>query len=257
MVVWETYGLTDIGMQRLTNEDAYAIVELSGSYFNIKVLLRLLAVADGMGGHKAGEVASKKAISYLTAALPLFLYNTKSREEFEEQVKDGIRWMNKKICALGRQEQNYSGMGTTLTSLIVTYYGNMIVHVGDSRAYIFSKNKLERITKDHTFVQKLLDADAIDEEEARTHPRRHELLQCIGVTEDVNPDIHWINIDYDDIVLLCSDGLTEMLSDTEIEAIIRDNVDNLENIVKSLLRKALDAGGDDNVTIVLGRLRRD
>ena len=255
MVMWETYGISDVGKVRLRNEDAYAILNGKVHTRGEQTILRLLAVADGMGGHKAGDVASWKTISQLTAGISLIVTQELRRENFEKTMHSLIRYINNKIASMGKNEK-FFGMGTTLTALIVTYMGNMIMHVGDSRAYIFHENKLRRITKDHTFVQKLLDEDEIDEDEARKHPARHELLQCIGVDENVKPDIFWIKIFPDDIVMLCSDGLTDMVDDDTIENVILKYADeSLEKIAEELLTLALEAGGKDNITIVLGRLR--
>lgn len=228
---------THVGLVRENNEDALLVRE---PY--------LFAVADGMGGYAAGEIASRSTIKAFAAATHCL------RHEQEENVGkvmlEAFNKANTHVHKMSLNNSNYNGMGTTMTALYLP--GNSIgycCHIGDSRMYRFREGKLEQMTQDHTYVASLLAEGKISEEEAMVHPKRHMLLQAVGVEDEIQADLLQIDVKESDRILLCSDGLTDMLKDEEIAELIA--LENLEEAGEQLLEKALDNGGRDNVSLIL------
>lgn len=228
---------THVGLVRENNEDALLVRE---PY--------LFAVADGMGGYAAGEIASRSTIKAFAAATHCL------RHEQEENVGkvmlEAFNKANTHVHKMSLNNSNYNGMGTTMTALYLP--GNNIgycCHIGDSRMYRFREGKLEQMTQDHTYVASLLAEGKISEEEAMVHPKRHMLLQAVGVEDEIQADLLQIDVKESDRILLCSDGLTDMLKDEEIAELIA--LENLEEAGEQLLEKALDNGGRDNVSLIL------
>lgn len=228
---------THVGLVRENNEDALLVRE---PY--------LFAVADGMGGYAAGEIASRSTIKAFAAATHCL------RHEQEENVGkvmlEAFNKANTHVHKMSLNNSNYNGMGTTMTALYLP--GNNIgycCHIGDSRMYRFREGKLEQMTQDHTYVASLLAEGKISEEEAMVHPKRHMLLQAVGVEDEIQADLLQIDVKESDRILLCSDGLIDMLKDEEIAELIA--LENLEEAGEQLLEKALDNGGRDNVSLIL------
>jgi PPM family protein phosphatase len=235
-IVDET-GKTDVGRQRTSNEDSLL---LEPPFF---------VVADGMGGARAGEVASKIAT-----------------EEFGNQLDDELpperrleaiaRSANKRIYELAASDESRRGMGTTLTAAMVVGDEVSLGHVGDSRAYRLRDDKLEQITKDHSLVAELERTGQISAEAAEHHPQRSIITRALGPEPDVEVDTYTITGKPGDVYLLCSDGLTGMISDEEVASILRGSED-LEESADALIRAANQSGGRDNITVVLFRLAED
>ncbi len=238
------YGLSDIGRKRKNNEDAYLIDRVDIFEDGKRRVFYVLAVADGMGGHAAGEVASGMTVERLTAAPLTYLAGDVSG------VQKIIGFLNKKIHE--KSEEMNKKMGTTLVAAIIEDNKGYIFNVGDSRAYLFRNNKLRQITKDHSVVQELLDKGLITKEEARTHPNKNVITMAIGTKESVNPDEFTLYFDPGDVLLLCTDGVHDMLTDEEIEAILK-KYESLSEIGNEIIKMANEKGGKDNATVVLAR----
>lgn len=240
----EVACLTDMGKAREINED-------SCSYLNINNVCDLLMVADGMGGHNAGEVASKIAVKSITDYLKANIKNTDG-EAIVEAIQKAIQKANNDIYHESIQNENFSGMGTTVTCAIVKSGVIYIGHVGDSRAYILKGGKLKKITSDHSLVAELVKNGTITEAEAMHHPQKNIITRALGIEEQVDIDIEKIPAASEDVFLLCTDGLTNMLEDPEIEGIL-NNIKSPGAAAKKLIDMANDAGGYDNITVVIGR----
>ena len=227
---------TDIGRVRSQNEDAAWADDARGLY----------AVADGMGGHLAGEVASRMAIDAVQR-----MARAHGRAD-TLALREMMRRANDEIARHAQQHPECAGMGTTLSVLWRGGRYMYIAHVGDSRIYRLRGGALEQITQDHSLVEELVRARIITREEARTHPRRNIITRALGTQGDNAPDLLAADAQPGDLWLLCTDGLSGMLTDETIEAEMRRNVP-LDAMADSLLSQALEAGGRDNVTLILCR----
>ena len=232
--VAEYVALTDTGHQRSTNED---------SHF---ARAPVFVIADGMGGAQAGEVASQLAITHFNEGLP-------DGDGAEQRLERAVHEANADIHALSERDARRAGMGTTLTAAYVGEDDVSFAHVGDSRAYLLRDGQLERITEDHSLVEELLRQGRLTEEEAEEHPQRSIITRALGPEPDVDVDTFTIGAADGDIFLICSDGLTSMVPDVTIGEILGEAGD-ITAAAERLVAAALDAGGRDNVTVVLFRL---
>jgi len=228
---------TDPGRQRRGNEDSlYA----QPPYF---------AVADGMGGAQAGEVASRIAVEALQRGLP-------PDGPGEERLVAAVRDANEQIHRMSRADRERAGMGTTLTAAFVGPEEILIAHVGDSRAYRVRDGRLEPLTRDHSLVQALIDQGRLSEEEAQTHPQRSIITRALGPEPDVDVETHTYRARDGDVFLLCSDGLTSMVDEATVERIVAASPD-LDHTAQALIDAANAAGGRDNITVILFRVADD
>jgi PPM family protein phosphatase len=225
---------TDTGRQRKDNED------------NAFARPPLFVVADGMGGAQAGEVASQIAIEAFQAGLP-------ESGTPETRLAERARDANRRIYEISSTEHDRAGMGTTLTAVYVDGAELAVAHVGDSRAYLFRDEELGRLTQDHTLVEELLRRGKLTEEQAAEHPQRSIITRALGVDAEVDVDTRTYNARAGDVVLLCSDGLTSMISEKEVSTILRQEPD-LDRAAERLIAAANEAGGRDNITVILFRL---
>jgi protein phosphatase len=226
---------SDTGRRRRRNEDNYVVAP------------PLFAVADGMGGAQAGEVASRLAASAL-----------------EGEDSDGLRGLeridaliqeaNRRIYDRASTDPAASGMGTTMTVALVEEMTVAIGHVGDSRAYLVRDEQMEQLTDDHSLVNELLKSGRLSEEEAHVHPQRSVITRAVGTDPDVDVDGFTIEAEEGDVFLLCSDGLTDMVSDEEILELVHSHRDDLDKAVKALVTAANRRGGEDNITAVAFRI---
>ncbi len=230
----ETAWKTDTGRQRKDNED------------NAFARAPIFVVADGMGGAQAGEVASRIAIEAFEQGLP-------ERGSAEERLADRVREANRRIYERSRSEQERAGMGTTLTAAYVDDAHLAIAHVGDSRAYRFRDGSLERLTQDHSLVEELVRQQKLTPEQAAEHPQRSIITRALGPEPDVEVDTWTYAARGGDILLLCSDGLTSMVSEERVAEIIASS-ESLQHAADELVDEANEAGGRDNITVVLFRL---
>jgi PPM family protein phosphatase len=232
--VVEEVGLTDVGRQRQSNEDSFYEAP------------PVFAVADGMGGARAGEVASRMAVE-------AFGDSPDHATEPEARLVEIARSANRRIYELARSEEAYRGMGTTLTAVIVDGREIAVGHVGDSRLYRLRDGELERLTTDHSLVEEYVRAGRLAPEEAESHPQKSIITRALGVEEDVEVDTLTCVASDGDVYLLCSDGLTGMVSEAEVADILRDR-SSLEQAARKLVDAANRAGGRDNITVVLFRV---
>jgi serine/threonine protein phosphatase PrpC len=211
----------------------------------------LFIVADGMGGHKAGEVASQLAVETIYQALRLKKQNPDSPfEQNSHYLDDSIQKANRKIFEEGGKNPEKTGMGTTVVAAWIHNSYASIGYVGDSRAYLLRKQNLRQVTSDHSLVNDYLQKGLIQQSEADQHPHKHVLSRAVGTQETVEADIINLPLQADDLLLLCTDGLTNMLSKDDIEAIL-NGPEDIEKKSRALIDRANHYGGTDNITVVL------
>lgn len=235
----ETYFLTDTGKVRDHNEDSVIILKNANNEY-------LLAVADGMGGHKAGEVASSMAINHLSEKF-------NERETMGEKadavnfIRNEVNEINESIFAYTDEHEESVGMGTTLVLAIFTEDYLLFGNVGDSSGFVFKNEKLYKVTKDHTLVNLLVKTGELTPEEAEHHPKKNILMRALGANNPAEVDIFDVDTDIDGI-FLCSDGLTTMLNENQVERVLL-TTNTLEEKVIKLIRKCNVRGGTDNISI--------
>ena len=241
-LIESVHGLTDVGIDRDNNEDCFLINSPKN----------LFIVADGMGGHNAGEVASMNATKAVNDHFtPEILADIKgNRIKINDELNDCLYAANQKILDMAEGNTGYQGMGCTLVVALVEPGALHMGHVGDARAYRCKENGIELLTTDHSKVMELVKAGQMTLEEARQSPLKNELSQAIGSPLPIIPDYNFSELKDGDKVLLCSDGLWDMLSDEEIYQIVKQ-ANPAPAICEELVKKANDAGGHDNITVVL------
>lgn len=212
----------------------------------------IFIVADGMGGHAAGEVASEMAVRNI--ARELGSLKGLGDEEVAERMRLAIRTANGAIFQRTLTEHDKRGMGTTVSALVLYDARFLIGQVGDSRAYLLREGKLTQVTKDHSYVQEQVDAGYLTPEQARTHPYSNVITRCVGANSDVAPDIYVGSVKPKDLFLLASDGLTGMLEDPELHEILKSEVGLPQEQVDQLINEANRHGGLDNITAILVRI---
>jgi serine/threonine protein phosphatase PrpC len=270
-VGFEFAALSDPGKIRQNNEDHYLVARLSRAFRPLDTNMPAselpasvddvaygMVVADGMGGMVAGEKASRLAIR---TGVELVLNSPRWATKIDDEearllitrMRDNLRKIDTALIGQARADRGLRGMGTTLTFAYSVGIDVFIVHVGDSRAYIYRNGRLEQLTRDHTVAQNLADAGAIKPEEVHRHATRHVLTNFVGGPSlGVDPEIATLQVQDGDFLLLCSDGLTEMVEDAEIVTILQE-AGTCNAAAKALVAKALANGGRDNVTVILAR----
>lgn len=238
------YGRTDIGCVRPKNEDSiYVSNEPVGKLDNLYI------VADGMGGHRAGQVASNTAIEAFLAYLNK--YQPDSTDEPLDMIIGAVNMANDAVYKLGRTYEEYSEMGTTIIGATVVGNNMYVAHVGDSRLYKISDGKIEQVTNDHSLVAEMVRAGQITEEEARNHPQRNCITRAVGTDSSVVTDGLIVKVKENDIILICSDGLSTMLEDDEICNIASAGGFSLEDRTSMLVEAAKKNGGFDNISVII------
>ena len=235
----KVYGNTNIGRVRKNNEDAYGIYPD----------LSLFIVADGLGGHAGGEVASRLAVETIKDGL-VSTESYRPSVEIKDRIIEAIRGANDRIIQQANIMYDLKGMGTTVVVVKLEEDNAMIAHVGDSRMYLIRKNKITQITKDHTVVEEYIRLGLLTLQEALYHPNRHMLSRALGVSYDIDVDVADIQIAEGDIIILCTDGLTNMLSEKEILSAITELMPSPEKITDRLITLANNHGGIDNITVI-------
>lgn len=235
----ETFYLTDTGIVRDHNEDSVIIIKNSDDSI-------LMAVADGMGGHRAGEVASSIAITYLGNRFmeTFFKMNKASAVEW---IKTTVNEINGQIFKYTEENPESKGMGTTLVMAIITKDYILFGNIGDSSGFVMKDGKIHKVTHDHTLVNLLLDAGELTPEEAKNHPKKNILMNALGINDPIDIDVFDCNMDINEI-LLCSDGLTTMINEEQIEKVLLENI-SIEETVLKLIKKANNRGGNDNISV--------
>jgi len=228
---------THTGRVRSNNEDSVLIERPA-----------LFAIADGMGGYNAGEVASKKALERLRELSGSFA--GLSGSSLEEAIHEAVADINRVVYELAMSKKEYDGMGTTLTGVYFADSGSLyFFNVGDSRSYIIRRGKMVQVTHDHSLVGEMLQLGDITPEQAFNHPKKNMLTRGIGVDPEVEADVFVRKLEEGDILLLCSDGLTDMLKDSQIEEFL--SVTDLEKSADRMLAASLEEGGRDNITFIM------
>jgi serine/threonine protein phosphatase PrpC len=238
---WRAAAVTDIGRRRYTNEDALCSDAARG----------LFVVADGMGGHAAGEVASEMAVERVCANFPP--RSPEDPDAARAVLVEAFGAANAEILERGELEPDMHGMGTTLTALAVSGDDVVLAHVGDSRAYLLRKDTLTQLTTDHTWVQAQVSAGLLEPEQARFHPFANIITRALGTDLQLEVETLRLPARPGDIFLLCSDGLTGMLSDTQLRDILADEKRTLAVRARRLVQAANRAGGVDNITVVIAK----
>lgn len=238
-------GKTDIGRVRTKNEDS---VLISNEPVGSGIVPNLYIVADGMGGHKAGEVASTLAIRY---CLEYINDEKNAGGEILDTLIDAVRFANERVYEISKSDASCSNMGTTFTGCVVNGGTVYVAHVGDSRLYKIGAETIERVTTDHSFVEEMVKAGKLTREEADNHPDRNIITRAVGTAESVEVDGIITAATAKDKLLICSDGLNTMLSDEEIMAVVNDSTLSDEQCVDTLIAKANERGGKDNISAVL------
>ena len=235
----QTFYFTDPGKVRSHNEDSVTIISNNNKEY-------VLAIADGMGGHKAGEIASKIAIEHIKDSF-YSLETLGNKDTAVEWLRIIVKEINKKIFDYAKKNPESKGLGTTLVIAIKTENYILYGNIGDSSGYVIKNNILHKVTKDHTYVGMLLTNGKLSEESAKNHPGKNLLTRALGANNPIEIDIFDIDTSVKGL-FLCSDGLTNMLADEQIEKILNSDL-RVEDVVVKLIKKANSRGGTDNISI--------
>ena len=240
MIKLKSFYLTDAGKVRSHNEDSVTILKNKSNEY-------LMMVADGMGGHRKGEVASSLALAHLGKRFT-DIASIGTKYDAVNWLNDNVNEINKNILDYANEHEDSLGMGSTLVVAILTKDYLIFGNIGDSSGYVLKNGKLHKVTKDHTLVNLLVESGNLTEDEAKYHPKKNVLMRALGASEKVQMDIFDVDMNNEGI-MLCSDGLTTMLSDEQIEKVLDDeNLDTQEKVIK-LIQKCNARGGFDNVSI--------
>jgi serine/threonine protein phosphatase PrpC len=243
-------ALTDVGRKRKGNEDSLFV----------NAEQKLFVVADGMGGHAAGEIASSIAVD----AINEFVCLTGGDEEITwpfgldetisydgNRLKTAVRFANKKVLEATKEKSEYEGMATTVCAVLVDDQVANLAHVGDSRVYLMRDGELSQLTSDHSWVNEQIQSGVISAEQARSHPLRNVVTRALGGKADLQVDMQTHEVEPGDVLLLCSDGLTTMIPDDEIARVMREGEGDIESTAQALVDAANARGGEDNITVLL------
>ena len=279
MLIVETHATSHIGRVRKGNEDNYLLLNISAAKawmssqdpdefviesqrFEVDETGVILAVSDGMGGALAGEVASQMAVETVAGK---FIDDDPDRtvapgdynSSLIGNLYEATLYANHLIHQQGRSDPQYQGMGATFTGIGITPSAVDLIQIGDSRAYLIRNKNIYQITKDQSLVQQLIDANQISAEEAETHALKNVILQALGAQSEIFPVSARLIPNRDDIILICSDGLSGKVGGIEMQRIILENADRLEMACAELVKKANENGGEDNITVILAKLSGD
>jgi protein phosphatase len=227
--------LSDRGLVRSKNEDNFLADEIRG----------LFMVCDGMGGHKSGEIASSMAVECISKFLP-----SANLEINLHKLNEAVCEANKKIFDDSMKNLEFHGMGTTITAAVIKGYDLFISHVGDSGLFIISGERIKKVTNDHTLAEQMVRDSILSPHDIENSPYNHVLTRALGVEEQVKVDNYEERLDEGDMILLCSDGLTDLLSHQDILDLVKKET-SLQKVVQSLVFLALERGGSDNITVIL------
>jgi PPM family protein phosphatase len=234
---------TNIGKVRDLNEDSTSLTQTQSGFV-------IAIVTDGMGGHQAGDIASRKAVEIIESKLKSCFLDV-STEEKKDLLLKAVGEANEKVYLLAMENAQLKGMGTTAIASIVDDKEIVLAHVGDSRAYVLHKDGLYQLTVDHSYVEFLKKHGQITAEEAETHPQRNMILRAVGTNEEVEVDLINTPWNQENIFLVCSDGLTTMVSEKDIGLVLSSSTMTLDEQADKLIELALDSGGKDNISLIL------
>ncbi|WP_438317471.1 Stp1/IreP family PP2C-type Ser/Thr phosphatase [Sporosarcina sp. FA9] len=237
--------LTDIGKKRTVNEDSAAV------YTHPDGII-LAIIADGMGGHQGGDYASSTAIKIIG---DMFLKLDSSefviKEHWFEWLKEAFLHVNQLLFEYANKNEDLKGMGTTLEAALIHGHSCLVTHVGDSRVYAVNSNGVSQVTRDHSYVNALLDSGEITEEEAEIHPQRNWILKAVGSEKHIEPDLHSLNLDDETYLLICTDGLSNKVGKASMQEIILSDHKTLHEKAQRLVDLANHKGGEDNISVIL------
>lgn len=236
----ESFSVTDVGKKRTVNQD-YIFCEEN----KIGSLPNLYIVADGMGGHNAGDFASRFCVETVTEQIRQSALKTPIGI-IENAVKNANDLLTKKA----EEQSELVGMGTTFVAATILEDTMYVANIGDSRLYIIS-DRIKQITEDHSLVEEMIKTGEIKRKDARFHPNKNVITRAVGSNKYVSPDYFEVNLNEGDVVLMCSDGLSNMIDDEEMKEIVKTYSDNLESVGKKLIERANEYGGKDNIAIIL------
>src|SRR3972149_1751094 len=266
----DCYGLTDVGRKRATNEDHFFIADLNKSLRVHGTSLKLddethiyggsqgklLIVADGMGGEAEGERASTIAVdqlaTYVLNSLSwCFRLEENSELDFEEHLKEALKSCQESIHKAVDEHPEMKSMGTTMTMVYIVWPRAFVVHVGDSRCYLLRDSQLRQVTTDHTMGAILTQGGQMSREQARNSPMGHALVNVLGgKSDELSVDVHKLSLERDDILMLCTDGLYDMVPDKELQEVLSSEI-SAESVCRMLVNLANDNGGNDNITVIV------
>ncbi len=235
------FSVTDIGQKRTMNQDyIYSNTEQTG------ILPNLFIVADGMGGHNAGDFASRFAVDE-------FVHQVQEgrRKTIISTIEDAVTQTNRKLLEEAEAHPELSGMGTTFVVAVLNGEELYVSNIGDSRLYVINQEEIRQITQDHSLVEEMIRRGEIERDAARFHPNKNVITRALGVNVDVVPDFFEVTLKEEDIVLLCSDGLSNMVEDSEIRSVVLEAEGDLSSAGEKLLQLANEYGGKDNISIIL------
>lgn len=236
----KAFSITDIGERRKVNQD-YVFCEENA----IGNLPNLFIVADGMGGHNAGDYASRFCVEYFTQRIK----ESKHASPIA-MIEAAIKETNDNLRSKAQEQSELQGMGTTFVVATIFDKVMYVANIGDSRLYVIGK-EMKQITEDHSLVEAMVKTGELDRNEARVHPNKNIITRALGANVAIEPDFFEVNLEDEDIVLMCSDGLTNMLEDATIENIIKENSDHLDKAAETLVDHANNNGGKDNIAIII------
>jgi protein phosphatase len=240
----EAFSITDIGEKRRVNQD-YVFCEVNP----VGQLPNLFIVADGMGGHNAGDYASRFCVEYFTQKI-----RSGKNSSPIPLIETSIKETNEVLRSKAEEKTELEGMGTTFVVATIFDRTMYVANIGDSRLYVIGK-EIKQITEDHSLVEAMVKTGELNRDQARVHPNKNIITRALGANETVEPDFFEVSLEEKDIVLMCSDGLTNMLEDKLIEKIVREN-DNPEIAAETLVREANKNGGKDNIAIIIISLKK-
>lgn len=238
----KAFALTDVGKNRVTNQDyVYCKSDAVGNLPNVFI------VADGMGGHKAGDIASVTAVDAVLRSI-----EQSEKTDVISIMEEAVREANKTLYEKSKSNEEWAGMGTTLVLATVMDNTIFVANIGDSRLYLIDDG-IHQITRDHSYVEEMVSIGEIDKSEARTHSKKNIITRAIGVEEETHADFFEVQFKKGDKLLMCSDGLTNMIEDNDILSVIAGNND-IESTVHKLIDLANDSGGKDNIAVLIAEL---
>lgn len=234
----KAWGITDKGRLRQLNEDFIYVGD------------KIFIVADGMGGHQAGEIASKMAVEQIKEYLYQQLNHTEDEEQIIDLIKEAIKHSNDSIRRYSLEHEQCEGMGTTVVICMMHLNKAFIANIGDSRAYLIRNKEMVQITRDHSLINEMIERGQLSKEQAKNHPQKNYITRALGTDDTVEIDFYKVDIQGEDMLLLCTDGLSGVLEDEAIlDLIIHTN--DREKMAEALVNKANELGGPDNISIII------
>lgn len=237
----EHFELSDIGKCREQNQDSFAVSQ-NGRY-------PVFVLCDGMGGHRAGEIASAEACADIVKTMEELM--AEDDGNLFVKISSAVSHANNRVFAMSMEDPRYNGMGTTCDVCVFTPGGVYVGHVGDSRVYIFTEKGLYQVTKDHSLVEEMIEHGRLTRDQAHTYGRRNYITRALGTEPAIQTDTYLVSFKPGDIILMCSDGLTNMVAEIDIAYILSEKTTGLEEKAVRLINMANDNGGQDNITAIL------